>query len=191
MGSIVRLKNYGILKKRSGFSLIELMIVVAIIGSLATVALPSYTAYMHRTRVVMTVHELAKFSQMIVIHREVENKLLNELTGHYCTRCAFASVGTSANTWAPDSVAVGRYKNAGFLEIPTDPWGSYFLMDENEEEVVGGCNHDYIWSPGANTVFEGMHADDIIVYVPYYYTKPSACSAYTDGVRLGANALDF
>ena len=171
-----------------GFSLIELMIVVAIIGSLATVALPSYTSYMHRTRVMMTVHELSKFQQMIEIHREVENKLLANLTGHYCSRCSFAVAGSSSGTWAPDAATLARYKNAGFLEIPVDPWGSYFLMDENEDEYVGSCTRDYVRSVGANRIYGGAVNDDITLHVSHYYTKPG-CVNTENNISIGPDAL--
>ena len=43
------MKGFKIMKKNNGFTLIELMVVVAIIGVLGAVAYPSYTSYMKKS----------------------------------------------------------------------------------------------------------------------------------------------
>jgi type IV pilus assembly protein PilE len=47
------------MKKSTGFTLIELMIVVAVIAILAAIALPSYTEYIRRSRITEATNELA------------------------------------------------------------------------------------------------------------------------------------
>jgi type IV pilus assembly protein PilE len=47
------------MKKKNGFSLIELMMVVAIVGVLASIALPSYTDYILRSKITEGISSLA------------------------------------------------------------------------------------------------------------------------------------
>jgi type IV pilus assembly protein PilA len=60
---LVNFPNYASLnmKNNRGFTLIELMIVVAIIGILAAIAIPSYQGYIIKTQVNRAVSELATY----------------------------------------------------------------------------------------------------------------------------------
>lgn len=54
-------------KQASGFSLIELMIVIAIVGILSTIAIPSYQKYIKKTKMSEVIALLGQFSQNAVI----------------------------------------------------------------------------------------------------------------------------
>ena len=69
------------MKQQSGFTLIELMIVVAIIGILAAIALPAYQDYTVRARVSELLMEASKHKQAVSEFAQVEDTLTNSGSG--------------------------------------------------------------------------------------------------------------
>ena len=83
-------------KLKQGFTLIELMFVVVIIGILATLAVPQYNLYQKRIRFVEVTHQASSFKQ------GVESCLTYETRGDL-TACDASTNGIKANVDAPSA----------------------------------------------------------------------------------------
>lgn len=79
-------------RDKDGFTLIELMIVVAIVGILAAVAIPSFRSYMMRSKTTEAATFLAEIKQRQETYRAE--------FGQYCA----VSGTTSITAWNPSSV---------------------------------------------------------------------------------------
>jgi len=83
------------LRSRKGFTLIELMIVVAIIGILAAVAIPAYNTYIRKARMAEVTNAVGAVGSAVV---EVYQS-----TGNYPTYGALAEVQNSLGMEVPDT----------------------------------------------------------------------------------------
>ncbi len=112
------------MKKHAGFTLIEVMVVVVILGILAAVIVPKIMSRPEQARIVKAKQDIAAIQSAVDLY-----KLDN---GAYPT----TDQGLQALVSKPTSDPIPRnWKSDGYLQkLPIDPWGqAYQYLNENEK----------------------------------------------------------
>lgn len=81
-----------------GFSLVELMVVVAVLGILASIAVPSYQDYVLRSKLVDALSSLAQ-QRVSLEHYYQDNRSFDEVPGTPSGRCGIAAPASSYFTY--------------------------------------------------------------------------------------------
>lgn len=145
--------------RRSGFTIVELLIVIVVIAILATISVVAYNGIQERSRVTAANTELKMLENAIRTARVSTGETLLEITGSGCTRC----VGTqAAYDQALDRIGDAADTNLSDLKNG-DPWGNMYWIDENEGEG-GSCpgnGRDIVTVNPSHTGVSG-------IYIPFF-----------------------
>ncbi len=153
------------LKDCGGFTLIELIVVVAIIGLLVAIAIPQFSSYRDKARIALVWADLRNIQRaMEMLASDTEKWPGPNL------------VGTTANqeVWDFNSTQAGLVAtNGGFpswngpyvQSVPKDPWGSDYFFDP--DYMIGGVDYAVVGSFEPNKVGQNVYdLDDIYLILP-------------------------
>ncbi|HHQ4749284.1 TPA: pilin [Aeromonas veronii] len=145
------------MKKQSGFTLIELMIVVAIVAILAAVALPAYQTYTKKAKFSEVISAVGPAKTAAEICVQSSSDTVDATLMATCATAAEASVSGAFNTAIVTSVTAAASGASG-ITITAEGDDTIFGTGTNEFELQGTVNttsRQIVWDKAGSCVAGG------------------------------------
>jgi type IV pilus assembly protein PilA len=129
-----------ILNKKSGFTLIELMIVVAILGILAAIAIPAFVTYVRRSKSAEAVTNIDNMFKLAAAYYSPTNKQNQGLAGSSFTNCTVTSGSDGRAFGEKKAEVLFTSQAAAFKNEGLGFWVQYGYYGYNLVSSAAGCD---------------------------------------------------
>lgn len=123
------------MKRHSGFTIVELLIVIVVIGILAAITIVAFNGVQNRARAQTVNSDLTMLNKAIHAARINNDQTLFAVTGSNCTHC----FDQARYELTLDRIGAAAGMNLSGLKAG-DPWGEKYNIDENEGEGATPCD---------------------------------------------------
>lgn len=171
-------------KNQGGFTLIELMICVAIIGILASIAIPNYIRYRQRGMVAHAQAELKTIQTAITMLALDSNcypsgdRVTDFEDGgpdfYLDNDPEYGLTGADGDFLDDVADAGGIWVGPYMRNMPKDPWGNYYWFDADWRNNEDGWDYVAIGSNGPNGVGKNDYddPDNIVLIISEPFDDP-------------------